>query len=189
MTLVVGLGNPGAQYALTRHNIGFILIDEMVSRLGAGHLSSKFQGELFRHNDTLFLKPSTFMNLSGASVGAVAQFYKPARIIVVQDDMDLPFGALRFKFGGSSGGHNGIRSIDQAIGTEYERMRFGIGHSRFADGAGHVLGKFSGTELDALRKNLDFYIDALNFLLAHDVAQTQSKFSKKKGILDDETIS
>lgn len=130
MILIVGLGNPGDEYKNTRHNVGFMLIDELVSdgfdTVGG---SSKFKGELYKKGSLLLLKPQTFMNLSGNSVKAVKDFYKPERIIVIHDDIDLKFGAMKFKFGGSSGGHNGIKSIDNLIGNEYERVRIGVGRS------------------------------------------------------------
>lgn len=131
MILVVGLGNPGREYENTRHNVGFMLIDELISGGGfdaVGSLS-KFKGELYKKGSLLLLKPQTFMNLSGNSVKAVNDFYKPERIIVIHDDIDLKFGALKFKKGGSSGGHNGIKSIDNLIGNEYERIRIGVGRS------------------------------------------------------------
>ena len=130
MILIVGLGNPGDEYKNTRHNVGFMLIDELISGGGFDAVgSSKFKGELFKKGSLLLLKPQTFMNLSGNSVKAVKDFYKPERIIVIHDDIDLKFGAMKFKFGGSSGGHNGIKSIDNLIGNEYERIRIGVGRS------------------------------------------------------------
>ena len=130
MILIVGLGNPGDEYKNTRHNVGFMLIDELISGGGFDAVgSSKFKGELYKKGSLLLLKPQTFMNLSGNSVKAVKDFYKPERIIVIHDDIDLKFGAMKFKFGGSSGGHNGIKSIDNLIGNEYERIRIGVGRS------------------------------------------------------------
>ncbi|MBR6953161.1 MAG: aminoacyl-tRNA hydrolase [Campylobacter sp.] len=130
MILIVGLGNPGDEYKNTRHNVGFMLIDELLSNGEFDALgSSKFKGELYKKGSLLLLKPQTFMNLSGNSVKAVKDFYKPERIIVIHDDIDLKFGAMKFKFGGSSGGHNGIKSIDNLIGNEYERIRIGVGRS------------------------------------------------------------
>jgi len=130
MTLFVGLGNPGSTYQMTRHNIGWRVIDHMVSTLSARDISKQsFQGFLYRHGDLLFLKPTTFMNLSGKSVQIVKQFYKidTSDIVVIHDDIDLPFGAMRFKQGGGHGGHNGLRSIDDIVGKEYYRVRIGVG--------------------------------------------------------------
>ena len=107
MILIVGLGNPGPEYSKTRHNVGFILIDRLKNSNFTDVSSTKFQGELFKFQNLLFLKPTTFMNLSGRSVKAVADFYKPERIIVIHDDLDLNFGVVKFKKGGGNGGHNG----------------------------------------------------------------------------------
>lgn len=128
MTLIVGLGNPGRQYDRTRHNIGFRAADELTRRLKAADISkSAFKGQLFKSPDFLILKPQTFMNLSGESVIAVQDYYKPDKLVVIHDDLDLPFGALRFKQGGGHGGHNGLKSVDRYCGREYLRVRMGIG--------------------------------------------------------------
>ena len=117
MTLIVGLGNPGESYSHNRHNIGFLTIDHLIGRLGAANASkSAFHGELFKSKELLFLKPMTYMNLSGKSVEAVARFYKPTAMIVIHDELELPFGALRFKKGGGHAGHNGLKSIDAHMG-------------------------------------------------------------------------
>lgn len=128
MFLVVGLGNPGDKYKNNRHNIGFILIDSLVSTLGATIQNKKdFHGELYRHGELLFLKPSTFMNLSGDSVKLVLDFYKLSNFLVLHDDLDLDFGVVKFKYSGGSGGHNGLKSIDSKCGKDYYRLRYGIG--------------------------------------------------------------
>ncbi|GHV03032.1 peptidyl-tRNA hydrolase [Campylobacterota bacterium] len=148
MTLIVGLGNPTKQYERTRHNAGFLAIDNMIDRVKpAAVAKSSFKGELFKAGDLLLLKPTTFMNLSGESVQAVQSYYKPEKTIVIHDDLDLPFGALRFKRGGSSGGHNGLKSIDAAIGADYLRVRMGIGRpSVCAATIDYVLGRWSSDE-------------------------------------------
>ena len=111
--LIVGLGNPGPDYEKTRHNIGFMVIDELIKRHNAQKLSSSsFQGELYKFSNHLLLKPLTYMNLSGNSIVAVKKFYKIDDVVVIHDDLDLPFGTLRFKHGGGHGGHNGL--IDPA---------------------------------------------------------------------------
>jgi PTH1 family peptidyl-tRNA hydrolase len=147
MTLFVGLGNPGKTYEGTRHNIGFRLIDKLINETQARDISKQsFEGKLYRSSDTLFLKPTTFMNLSGKSLQAVKHFFKVPldEIIVIHDDIDLPFGAVRFKSGGGHGGHNGLRSIDSHITKEYIRVRVGVGKpehkSQVAD---YVLHDFS----------------------------------------------
>lgn len=128
MFLIVGLGNPGKEYENNRHNIGFRVLDSLIQTLGAMKQSSKnFQGELYKSSTLLLLKPSTFMNLSGESVQSVLNFYKIADFLVIHDELDLPFGAVKFKFGGGNGGHNGLKSIDSLCGNAYYRIRYGIG--------------------------------------------------------------
>ncbi len=142
--LIVGLGNPGPSYANTRHNVGFMVADELLRRHSCRRIEkASFEGELFRCDDFFILKPLTFMNLSGRSVLAVKNFYKIDEVLVVHDDLDLPFCTLRFKRGGGHGGHNGLKSVDAAIGKDYLRVRMGIGHpgdrSRVSD---YVLSPF-----------------------------------------------
>lgn len=153
MFLVVGLGNPGSGYAGNRHNIGFMAADEIVRRYSFGPWRRKFQGQVAEGDiggsKVLVLKPETFMNLSGQSVGEVLRFYKiPIEdVIVLHDELDLPPGKLRVKRAGGHGGHNGLRSIDAHCGKDYRRVRLGIGHP--GDKArvhGHVLGDFSKSE-------------------------------------------
>jgi len=149
MHLLVGLGNPGAAYSRNRHNIGFMAADEIVRRHGFSAWRNKFQGQIADGSvdgaKILVLKPQTFMNLSGQSVGEAARFHKiePENVIVVYDELDLAPGKVRIKKAGGSGGHNGIKSIDQHLGADYWRVRLGIGHP--GDKArvhGHVLGDF-----------------------------------------------
>lgn len=134
MLLLVGLGNPGPEHANQRHNIGFLAVDEIVRRHGFTPWRAKFQGLAAEGTvngvKVLALKPETYMNRSGQSVGAAAQFYKitPADIVVIHDELDLRSGKLRVKRGGGSAGHNGLRSIDAHLGPDFVRVRVGIGH-------------------------------------------------------------
>lgn len=152
MLLLIGLGNPGKEYEHTRHNIGFRLLDAFLEHRSALRASkSQFKGELRREGELLFLKPTTFMNLSGESASAVASFFKPEKILVIHDDLDLPFGAVRLKFGGGSGGHNGLKSLDEHLGNSYYRVRIGI--SKPPQGfsvASYVLAKFHDKEEQSL---------------------------------------
>ena len=165
--LIVGLGNPGSAYASTRHNVGFMVIDELCHRRSVQNISkSSFEGELFKMGSHFLLKPTTFMNLSGRSVLAVKNFYKIDEVIVIHDDLDLPFGALRFKSGGGHGGHNGLKSTDAAITPEYIRVRMGIGKpehkSQVAD---YVLHPFSAEEQSKLSNWISAAADAVEMLL------------------------
>lgn len=134
MLLLVGLGNPGREYASNRHNIGFMAVDEIVRRHSFGAFQAKFNGALAQGriggHKVLALKPATYMNESGRSVRAAAGFYKiaPARVLVIHDELDLQAGKLRLKTGGGHAGHNGLRSIHAHLGEGYRRLRLGIGH-------------------------------------------------------------
>jgi len=179
MTLIVGLGNIGNEYKNTRHNIGFISIDKIISNLNYSTINKpSFKGELFKSGDYLFLKPSTYMNLSGESVGAVKNFYKieNENIIVIHDDLDLKLGALRFKRGGGNAGHNGLKSIDSHIGNDYHRIRIGIGRPegeiKVID---WVLGKFQEEEL----KKLEPVLDNVQKAIFDWNEKTSSKYSLK----------
>ncbi|MFT7859556.1 MAG: aminoacyl-tRNA hydrolase [Sulfurimonas sp.] len=179
--LIVGLGNPGPDYEKTRHNIGFMVIDELIKRFSAHkQSSSNFKGDLFKFKNHFLLKPTTFMNLSGESVVKVKNFYKLEDVVVIHDDLDLPFGALRFKFGGGHGGHNGLRSIDSHISKEYARVRMGIGKPEHkGEVASYVLSNFSEKENTCLEKWIAHACDAIEFLLENSLEDTSSRYAKK----------
>ena len=150
MQIFVGLVNPGAKYAQHRHNIGFMALDEIASAHGFGPWKSRFQGSVsegrFGSSKVVLLKPETFMNLSGQSVGEAMRFYKlaPEDITVFHDELDLAPGKCRIKKGGGHAGHNGLRSIHAHIGAEYQRVRLGIGHPGHKDAvARYVLHDFA----------------------------------------------
>jgi PTH1 family peptidyl-tRNA hydrolase len=166
--LVVGLGNPGREYAGNRHNAGFMVADLLAGRLGARFsrhrkaVAEVAEGRLGVGVDAprlVLAKPLTYMNLSGGPVAGLAQFYKvpTSRIVAVHDELDIPYGALRLKVGGGEGGHNGLRSMSRSLGTkEYVRVRFGIGRPPGRqDPADYVLSDFSSAE----RKELEFLVD------------------------------
>ncbi len=157
MKLFVGLGNPGAKYAGNRHNIGFMAVERIASDHGFAPWRSKFQAEVSEgklgSEKVILLKPMTFMNLSGQSVGEAMRFYKltPADVTVFHDELDLAPGKCRLKQGGGHAGHNGLRSIHQHITPEYQRVRLGIGHPGHKDRvAGYVLSDFAKAEQDWL---------------------------------------
>ncbi|HVC80635.1 MAG TPA: aminoacyl-tRNA hydrolase [Chloroflexota bacterium] len=153
MWLVVGLGNPGRRYAPTRHNIGFRVVDRLAERPGASRWRSEHQSEtcriLFDGLPVLAAKPQTFMNESGRAVKALLSHYKiaPERLLIISDDLDLPFARLRLRARGSAGGHNGLRSINAALGMlDYARLRVGIGRPTEGDPLEWVLSPFSPAE-------------------------------------------
>ncbi len=183
MILFVGLGNQGSQYENTRHNIGFKVIDKLVNDFDARDISkNSFHGKLYRAANSLFLKPTTFMNLSGNSVQPVKQFFKVALedIMVIHDDIDLPFGAVRFKRGGGHGGHNGLRSLDAHITKEYLRVRVGVGKpehkSQVAD---YVLHDFSQEETLMLERLIAHVAEACKVLSQEELIEVKSKYSLK----------
>lgn len=157
MKLLVGLGNPGAKYAGNRHNIGYMAVDRIAADHGFGPWRSKFQGVISEgrlgREKVILLKPETFMNLSGQSVGEAMRFHKlePADVIVFHDELDLAPGKCRLKTGGGHAGHNGLRSIHAHIGEAYDRVRLGIGHPGDKNRvAGYVLADFAKAEADWL---------------------------------------
>ncbi len=183
MRLVVGLGNPGTKYSLNRHNVGFMVADALVRDLNCDKINKKsFLGELFRCSDTLVLKPLTYMNLSGKSVAAVKNFYKipNEKIVVVHDDLDLPFGAVKFKKGGGNGGHNGLKSVDEHIGNDYIRLRVGIGRpQRKEEVVKYVLSDFTPEEIRKLNELIEHITAALKALGEESLEKVASLYSKK----------
>lgn len=167
--LIVGLGNPGETYRETRHNIGFMVLDEIARRMGAAFREEKrWSGLVAKFTGGYLLKPLTFMNESGRAVQAVGHFYKasPAQTLVVYDDVDLPLGRLRFRTSGSAAGHNGIRSLIASLGSdEFPRLKVGIasaaGRPAGERMVGHVLGKFRAEEQTELQIVIQRAADAV----------------------------
>ena len=187
MFLVVGLGNPGAEYAATRHNVGFMAADEIHRRYNFSPFKSKFNGLIAEGNiegeKVYLLKPQTFMNLSGNSVVQAANFYKilPQNIVVIHDDMDLPTDKIKAKLGGGSGGHNGIKSIDSCITPNYNRIRIGVGHpagKSEENVVNHVLSGFSKADKENIEADIDLVADLLPTMLQKGVAE----FSNRLGM-------
>ncbi len=151
---MVGLGNPGAEYAMSRHNIGFSVADKLAERNGITmKKEAAMKGWLgkgkAKETEFFLLKPATYMNNSGESVGKAVRYYQVPvpKILVISDDVALPFGKLRLSDKGSSGGHNGLESIEMSLGTQhYARLRFGVGDREEGDLTDHVLGKFTEEE-------------------------------------------
>jgi len=157
MQLWVGLGNPGAQYAMHRHNVGFMVVDTLAEVHGFGPVQKKFQGWLqegrIGSEKILLLKPATFMNESGRAVGEAMRFYKLGveALTVFHDELDLAPFKVKVKQGGGTAGHNGLRSIDQHLGADFRRVRLGIGHPGHKDRVtGYVLGNYAKAEVDDL---------------------------------------
>lgn len=175
MQLWVGLGNPGGKYAKNRHNIGFMALDRIADDHGFAPWRAKFQGMLSEGrlgtDKVLLLKPETFMNKSGQSVGEAMRFYKlsPQDVTVFHDELDLAPGKLRVKQGGGHAGHNGLRSIHEHIGEAYQRIRLGIGHPGHKDRvAGYVLSDFAKADQDWLATLMQGMSDGAGALAADD---------------------
>ena len=178
MKLIVGLGNPGAKYARHRHNIGYMAVERIADDHEFGPWRSKFQGVISEGRlgteKVVLLKPETFMNLSGQSVGEAMRFFKlaPEDVIVVQDELDLAPGKVRIKTGGGHAGHNGLRSLHQHIGAEYQRVRLGIGHPGHKDRVSHyVLSDFAKADADWLEDVLRGVSDGAEYLAAGDAGR------------------
>ena len=180
--LIVGLGNPGRQYENTRHNVGFMVLDRLVADAGSNFESKpRWQTHLAKLADgTVLLKPQTFMNLSGRSVRQVLSFHKwePAQVLVVYDDAALPLGRLRLREKGSAGGHNGIRSMIEHLGTEaFPRLKVGIGGAEEGGMVGHVLGKFREDERDLLENTLASAVAAVQLARSQGFAVAANHFN------------
>ncbi len=185
MKLIVGLGNLGDRYKNTRHNIGFMVVDALLGELSCEQIKKEtFKGELYKSTHALLLKPQTFMNLSGESVQKVAHFYKieTKDIVVIHDELDIPFGAIRFKLGGGHGGHNGLKSIDAYVGAEYIRVRVGIGKPLSKDEVSdYVLSPFSKEQQESLKSVIDSAKSASEHLLKGETLESVSARFTKKG--------
>ena len=189
MKLIVGLGNPGETYKMTRHNIGFIYIDEYLKDKGIGRrdYKKKFKGEIVEINNngekTIFLKPLTFMNLSGESIREAVKFYKldpKTDLFVIYDDMDLELGRMKLKTDGRSGGHNGIKSIISNLGTEFIRIKCGISRPSGKDPVNYVLGKFTEEERNILKDNGEKINNLIDDIIEEkDINKLMSVYNQK----------
>ncbi|MEV0602971.1 aminoacyl-tRNA hydrolase [Streptomyces sp. NPDC050315] len=187
--LVVGLGNPGPEYAANRHNVGFMVADLLAERMGGRFKAHKARAQVVEDRigppgpnsrRVIVAKPSSYMNLSGGPVTALRDFYKipVSHIVAVHDELDIDYGALRLKLGGGDNGHNGLKSMTKSMGAEYHRVRFGIGRPpgrmQVAD---FVLKDFSSAE----RKELDFFVDraadAVEALVTEGLERAQSAYN------------
>jgi PTH1 family peptidyl-tRNA hydrolase len=181
--LIAGLGNPGTKYQWTRHNAGFLVLDRLADIVRVSVDRTRFNG-LYGEGNWLgtrlvLLKPQTFMNLSGRAVAEAARFYKmpPEDVIVVHDDLDLPFGQLRLKAGGGHGGHNGLRSIIAELGSaDFLRLRVGIGRPDKGSAEKYVLTPFSAEETGFVRHVTDGACEALEMLLQEGLPKAMSVF-------------
>ena len=186
MKLIVGLGNPGPEYRQTRHNVGFMVVDALVDRWRLeGQWREKFDALLIKHlrgdDPVIVAKPLTFMNLSGQAVQAIAGFYKiePADMLVIVDEAALPLGRLRARRDGSAGGHNGLKSLIQHLGTQaFPRLRVGVGRgANGRDLSDHVLGRFDAGERDTVSAAVLRAADAAEMFIADGIERVMNAFN------------
>lgn len=182
--IIVGLGNPGREYAETRHNVGFMVVDRLAARFGAVWKADKARkAELAAGPGVLLVKPQTYMNSSGESVGPLMRYFKftPGQVFVVYDDISFPVGAMRLRAGGSAGGHNGMKSLIAHLGTEkFPRLRVGIGVPGQKNMIGHVLGKFTPEERPLLEETLAKAEEAAFVTLKEGFQSAANRFNVKK---------
>lgn len=184
--VIVGLGNPGPQYQWTRHNAGFLFLDRLahlenisITRKSFSGLAGEWSCNGFRH---VLIKPQTFMNLSGKAVMQALQFYKLplSQLVVIHDELDLPFGTVRLKQGGGHGGHNGLRSIIEQLGKgDFLRLRIGIGRPPHGDTVNYVLGNIPPDQMEQLPRVLDGGLDMLEMMLGEGLPKAMSLFNNK----------
>ena len=186
MKLIIGLGNPGREYNNTRHNIGFYYLDLFTNKLNLSY-KEKFNGlyikTKIRSEDVIFLKPQTYMNLSGESVIKFVNYYKIniEDILVIHDDLDLDLGRIKLKENGSSGGHNGIKNIIENLGSEnFKRLKVGISKNNLYDTKDYVLSKFNQDELEIIHNNEDKIINILNDYFKLSFNDLMSKYNRRK---------
>lgn len=184
--LVVGLGNPGPEYERTRHNVGFLVVRELERRTNGTSLRRAHRAELSETtvagHKVLFARPQTFMNLSGQSVSSIMRYYKleVESLLVIYDDLDLGFGRVRVRPGGSAGGHNGVRSLISALGTqEFARVRVGIGRPSRGDPMRHVLGRWTSDEREALGAVIATAADAACCVLESGLVTAMNDYNSK----------
>lgn len=188
--LIVGLGNPGAQYQGNRHNVGQMVLDELAGRVGAGFKSHKARAQVVEGRlgiggpRVVLAKPMTYMNVSGGPVSGLANFYgiSPDHVVAVHDEIDIPFNTVKLKIGGGEGGHNGLRDISKALATkDYLRVRVGVGRPPGRmDTADYVLRDFGTAEIKELPFLLDEAADAVELLLREGLTAAQQKFHPAK---------
>jgi peptidyl-tRNA hydrolase, PTH1 family len=182
--VVVGLGNPGPEYADTRHNVGFMVVDRLASRhriaVKSNQHGARFGQGVIAGEPVALVKPLTFMNLSGRAVTPLLNRHSlpPENLLVVYDDADLPLGKIRVRARGSAGGHGGLKSIISSLGSsEFPRVRIGIGRSSGGDLVDHVLGGFRGKERELIDHALERATDAVEYALAHGVEAAMNHFN------------
>ncbi len=183
MHMIVGLGNPGPKYQYTRHNVGFMAVDGLARRLDLSICDLKFKALLGKKGDLLLVKPQTYMNLSGEAVAPILNYFKlePKDLMVVYDDMDIPLGEIRLKPKGSAGGHKGMLSIIDSLGTEeFTRLRIGIGRPNPAlDAINYVLRIFPKEDIPVITDSLIRCVDAMEMWVNYGLEKAMNKYNER----------
>ena len=183
MKLIVGLGNPGKKYSLTRHNVGFMVIDHYLDKL---HIipKEKFNGLFYKttiaDKNVIFLKPLSYMNLSGQVVEKFCKYYKIPidNILIIRDDLDINLGSSKIKYGSSSGGDNGVKSIIEHLNSKnFGQYKIGISNNKNIDTKDFVLGKFSSDEIKVINKKIDESTEIIDYFISNDIHKTINKFN------------
>ena len=184
MKLIVGLGNPGERYKQTRHNVGFMVLDKLIKQSTVEGWDKKFDSFftkiIIAQKSMILLKPLTFMNVSGHAVQKVKNFYgiDPNNIVIIHDDIDLELGKIKLKKGGGDGGHNGLKSIIKLIGSEFNRIRIGIGRPEKISVSSYVLNNFREEEVPLLKKIILKSCEGINLLIVNEDEECRRLFSK-----------
>ncbi len=196
MIMIAGLGNPGKEYEHTRHNVGFDTLDRIADQLGVSSFSTKLRAKVgtgvYQGEKILLVKPQTYMNLSGESIGALAAYYRiePERIIVISDDIALPVGNIRVRKKGSAGGHNGLKNISQCLGTDaFARVRVGVGDCGKGDLVGHVLGRSDAGDRKLLEEAMDLARDAALCIIEKGPDEAMNLYNRKGGSQNESTTA
>ena len=183
MKLLVGLGNPGQEYEKTRHNLGFIVVDQLTQRLGMELTKKKFQGLYCKTNEYILLKPQTYMNNSGECISAFMNYWQipQENFLVIYDDIALPLGKFRYREQGSNGGHNGMKNIIEKLSTDkFKRLRVGVGYNNYFLIKDWVLEKFSSQEKEALKKIFPNLVDSLlEWIKENNFKKIMNKYNSK----------
>lgn len=188
MKLIVGLGNPGKEYDFTRHNVGFAFLDYYLNKQDISNIqwNDKFNGLYFQTTifgeKVIFLKPQSYMNLSGGVVRKYVDYFKISidDILIISDDMDLSIGNFKLKDKGSSGGHNGLKDIESHLGTQnYKRLKIGISKNKLYDTKDYVLGKLSKDEIDTIRECYSSLVDVINDYFVETFSNLMNKYNRK----------
>ncbi len=184
MKLIVGLGNPGKEYDKTRHNIGFMVIDNYLKNKNISNFKTKFNGiyvdTILYSEKIIFLKPQKYMNLSGEVVKEFVNFYKIDNkdLLIINDDLDMPCGKIRLREKGRSGGHNGLKNIESYLGTtEYKRLKIGVGNNKDIDTKDYVLGHFTKEEFDIINRTIEKTEAIIDDFISIDFSEMMSKYN------------